>query len=94
MKSQFATAVVLLLYLSVATVFGVVHHHEHQLATGHQDDCAACVWHVTGNIDAPVFVVPILFAVQWLAAPVVESVAIPHDFVPGTASRAPPVSPA
>ncbi len=94
MKARITTAFVLLLYLAVALVLGVVHHHELQRGAGHPADCAACVWRVTGQADAPVEVASICFAVRWLTAPVVESVTIPHDFVPATASRAPPLSPA
>ena len=94
MKLRLTTTFVLLLYLTVALVLGVVHHHDQQLAAGHGNDCAACVWHVTGNSDAPVVTTPISFVVRWLTPHVVQSVPVICDFIPATASRAPPLSPA
>ena len=59
MKYRFATVVVLLVYLSVAVVFGAVHHHTQNFGRG-QKDCAACDWQLNAVTDVP-NIVPLIF---------------------------------
>jgi hypothetical protein len=94
MKSWVTTAVVCLLYLSVALVFGVVHHHHDDGQLGDHHDCAACAWAINAVADAPQ--VPV-FAFRWVSEnpprvfEVVSHSAPSFSFSP---SRAPPVTPA
>jgi hypothetical protein len=94
MKARVTTVLVLLLYLSVALVLGVVHHHEHKPGPSHHDDCAACVWQLSATTDVPLTFVPLFFTPCVRAASAAKSVAIPPLFAVATASRAPPASPA
>jgi hypothetical protein len=98
MKSRFATAVVSLLYLSVALVFGVVHHHhdddcDHDgCPVGEHKDCAACQWQLNAVTDVPT-VVPLI------SPCVLETPLQTFDFISYSApsfsfspSRAPPLA--
>ena len=60
MKYRFTTVVVLLVYLSVAVVFGTVHHHHSQNIGRGQKDCVACEWQLNAVTDVP-NVVPLIF---------------------------------
>lgn len=94
MKSRATTAVVSLLYLSVALFFGVVHHHHDEGQLGDHHDCAACAWAVNAVADTPQ--VPV-FTVHWLAEnplPVFEVVSYSAPSFSFSPSRAPPVTPA
>jgi hypothetical protein len=53
MKSRLTAVLVCLLYLSVALVFGVLHHHHNDGPLGNHRDCAACAWTVNAVADAP-----------------------------------------
>jgi hypothetical protein len=83
-----------LLYLSVALVFGVVHHHEHDCPVGDHHDCAACAWHINAVADVPL--VPSLVFISVIETPLLlldrtPPSALSFAFSP---SRAPPVTPA
>ena len=93
MKSRLTTVAVGLLYLSVALVFGVVHHHEHATCPTHEHkDCAACAWQLNAVTDVP-NVLPLIFAcVLETPLPVFDFTsysALSFSFSP---SRAPPVT--
>jgi hypothetical protein len=94
MKSRATTAVVCLLYLGVALVFGVVHHHHDADSLAPHHDCAACAWAVNAVADTPH--VPV-FAFYWVAQnplPVFESSSYSVPSFSFSRSRAPPVTPA
>jgi len=88
MIRRLTTLLLTLLYLGVAAWIGVAHHHEH--GTDHSDRCAACVWQLHGVADAPVATasIEVWFIETPAAHPVTES--LPSQFVPTSASRAPP----
>jgi hypothetical protein len=94
MKHRFTNVVVCLLYLSVALVFGVVHHHHNDGPLGDHHDCAACAWHLNAAADVP-WVAPITFGCVLETALLLFEAAPLHtptySFSP---SRAPPVTPA
>ena len=97
MNRRLLSSFVTLLYVSVALVFGVIHHHdhhhEHATADGHDDHCAACQWQLTANGVVPVYAVaPVvqLVVVRPLLIPASAPVSAP--FFASTASRAPPVT--
>ena len=94
MKHRAITLVVCLLYLSVALVFGVVHHHEHDSPLGDHHDCAACQWQIAAVTDVPC-VAPLTFGCV-LETPLVffESKPSQTPTYSFSASRAPPVTPA
>ena len=94
MKSPVITAVVCLLYLSVALVFGVVHHHHDADSLALHHDCAACAWAINAATEAPQ--VP-TFTFYWIAenaVPVFESNSYTATAFAFSPSRAPPVTPA
>jgi len=94
MRSRLFTASVFLLYLSVALVFGVVHHHEHDCPLGDHHDCAACQWQIAAVADVPLttpLVVSWVIEIPWLVFDVPRPSARSFAFSP---SRAPPVTPA
>jgi len=94
MKSRVTTAVVSLLYLSVALVFGVLHeHHDHDSCPADEHkDCAACQWQLNAVTDVPT-VVPLIVPC------VLETPLQTFDFISYSApsfsfspSRAPPLA--
>jgi hypothetical protein len=103
MNRRFASAVVLLLYTSVALVCGQLHDHHSSgavdgrnndiaIASDH-NDCFACKWQIIGVSDVPLVVVPLCITTQSL--PPVENphtVNLPAAFDDATASRAPPLA--
>jgi hypothetical protein len=91
MKSRLTTGVVLLLYLSVALVFGVLHDHHDGTLRGH-DDCAACKWQLSAVGDMPVVCVLATIHVVATAAGTFQSPQLPASFAAATASRAPPIA--
>ena len=94
MKRRIISAVVCLMYLSVALVLGVHHdHHDADPLTAHKD-CAACVWNLNGVADLPVVVAVPVTAPCEMGVVVLN--AQPHSafFSPSSASRAPPATPA
>jgi len=94
MRSRLFTALVCLPYLSVALVFGAVHHHEHDKPLGDHHDCAACQWQIAAVTDVPVtapLVVSWVIEIPWLVFDVTLPSARSFAFSP---SRAPPVTPA
>jgi hypothetical protein len=94
MKSRATTAVVCLLYLSVALIFGVVHHHHDADSLGPRHDCAACAWAINAVADAPQVPVSTFYWVAQSPLQVFKSIL---DFAPAfsfSLSRAPPVAPA
>lgn len=93
-KSRIMAVVVGLLYLSVALVFGVVHHHEHDVPLGDHHDCAACAWHISAVADVPLVPVLVFGSVVENALLLLDRTshsAVSFAFSP---SRAPPVTPA
>jgi len=84
--------VICLIYVAVATVAGMIHHHGPE-DCGHEDhSCLACNWQVTGTSDVPVCDVPVL--IGYSIALVLFSAK--PEFVPGfhlalIRNRAPPV---
>jgi hypothetical protein len=92
MKNRLRAAIVLLLYLSVALVFGVLHdHHDHGTLRGH-DDCAACKWQISAVGNVPVVCVFATIHIVATAATTFQSSELPAPFVASTASRAPPIA--
>ncbi|HUJ09739.1 MAG TPA: hypothetical protein VL171_06910 [Verrucomicrobiae bacterium] len=93
-KSRFLTVLVGLLYLSVALVFGVIHHHEHDKPLSDHHDCPACTWHIAAVTDVPL-VRPLIF-VPVVERPLLLADCAPHSVVSFAfcLSRAPPVNPA
>jgi len=94
MRSRLFTTSVFLLYLSVALVFGVVHHHEHDSPLGDHHDCAACQWQIAAVTDVPLtapLIVTWVIETPWPVFDVVLPSARSFAFSP---SRAPPVTPA
>jgi len=89
MTRRLTTLLLTLLYVSVAVWVGVVHHHEH--GTDHPDECAACVWQLHAVADLPITTTSI--EVWLVETPLPHSVtaSLPAQFVPTSASRAPPV---
>lgn len=92
MKSRITTAFVLLLYLAVATIFGVAHDHEH--GGGLPDDCAACKWQLSAAGEAPLVFAVVFFASVVLSVLIPQTFCVVAEFPAATASRAPPASPA
>jgi hypothetical protein len=88
MIRRLTTLVLVLMYLGVAAGLGMVHHHEDG-ATDHSH-CAACHWKVSATADVPVSTATIeyLSVATRITPPVV--VCLPAQFVPTSASRAPP----
>jgi len=94
MRSHLFTALVCLPYLSVALVFGVVHHHEHDSPLGDHHDCAACAWHINAVTDVPLttpLVVSWVIETPW---PVFDVTVFAVSSLAFSLSRAPPVTPA
>jgi uncharacterized protein HemY len=93
MKYRFTTVVVLLVYLSVAIVFGAVHQHRTQNVRG-QRDCAACEWQLNAVTDVPT-IVPLVFGcLQETPLQVFEAVSYAARSFSFSPSRAPPAAPA
>ena len=90
--SRATTAVVCLLYLSVALVFGVLHHHHAEGALSPHKDCAACAWQVNGVADAPVVLTPVVASPFEMPVLGRNVVFISSFFYLPSASRAPPVA--
>jgi len=96
LKRRTFAALVSLLYLSVAVVFGVWHdHHDHDHGpvAGHSENCAACQWQSRAATDVPVvpaisFCLPVVSRLIRNPDPVTPE----SPFLPNTASRAPPVT--
>ena len=91
MKTRLTSAIVLLLYLSVALVFGIVHDHHDGALRGH-DDCAACKWQISAVGDMPVVCVLAIVHIIAMAPATFQSSELPASFVASTASRAPPIT--
>lgn len=91
MKNRLATAIVLLLYLSVAMVFGVLHDHHDSALCGH-NDCAACKWQISAVGDMPVVCVLATIHVVYTLPVTFQSSELPAPFIASTASRAPPIA--
>jgi hypothetical protein len=91
MKNRLTTAVVLLLYLSVALVFGILHDHQDGTLSGH-NDCAACKWQISAVGDMPVACVLATVHIVTTAPTTFQSSELPAPFVASTASRAPPIT--
>jgi hypothetical protein len=89
MNRRLLTSLVVLLYVSVAVVLGVIHHHEH--ADGGHGDCTACVWQINGTTDAPSgATMPADSVLVVATVPAYAPVTPVAPFLPSTASRAPP----
>ncbi len=93
MKKRVAAAIVGLLYLSVAVVFGMIHDHHDTSGLHSAHECAACAWHIAIVTDVPMVEVPAVVA-QTLTLPVLpaQSVFVPAVFSLASASRAPPAA--
>jgi hypothetical protein len=91
MKNRLTSAIVLLLYLSVALVFGVLHNHHDGALSGH-NDCAACKWQVSAVGDMPVVCALATIHVVAPTPAAFQSPELPASFVASTASRAPPIT--
>ncbi|MCG3149933.1 MAG: hypothetical protein PCFJNLEI_03400 [Verrucomicrobiae bacterium] len=98
LKRRKLAALISLLYLSMAVLGGVGHdhhNHDHGAVAGHSDDCAACQWQTRAATDVPV-VPDILFCLTVVSRPILHPATVTPEspFLPNTASRAPPVTPA
>lgn len=92
MMYRFTTVVVLLVYLSVAVVFGTVHHHHTQNISCGQKDCAACEWQLNAVMDVP-NVVPLIFGcVVETPLPIFEFTSYSAPSLSFSRSRAPPTA--
>lgn len=93
MRFRIVITLLCVLCLGTATVFGVIHNH-HDDADCHgssgEQQCLACVLHLTGNTTVPVPARAPVLALTYHA--VVEPALVMPEFVllPLAASRAPP----
>jgi hypothetical protein len=77
-----------LAYLGAAAWLGLDHHHEAN--PSHSDQCAACAWQINATSDTPVITTAILFRPIETPVALPTTVSVPAQFVPTSASRAPP----
>jgi hypothetical protein len=92
MKYRFATVIVLLVYLSVAVVFGTVHHHHTQDCGRGQKDCAACDWQLNAVTDVPTTVPLIFGCLQETPLQIFDFVSYSAPLFSYSLSRAPPAT--
>ncbi len=93
MNRRLFNSLVALLYISVAAVFGAIHHHEHSDSSGHDDDCAACQWQIHSSTDVPVYAVaPVILYVAFLPLSIPADAPGESPFQASSASRAPPLA--
>jgi hypothetical protein len=88
MIRRLTTLLVTLAYLGVVTWIGLIHHHEESACDS--DQCAACIWQIQAVTDTPAVATAVqVHSIETLvASPTTASV--PAQFVPTSASRAPP----
>ena len=80
-----------LLYSASALWLGLLPHQHQHACFGFDPDCTACVWRVANTTDAPPE--PLTPTVRHIVVASVlppVSAAVDTEFVPSTASRAPP----
>jgi hypothetical protein len=91
-KNRTNIALVCLLYLSVALVVGVVHHHHNPNPLADRHPCAACAWHVNAVTDVPHAAPLAPGCVAEMSLTFFESTPSPTPFDSFSHSRAPPVT--
>jgi hypothetical protein len=93
MNRRLLTSLIGLLYVSVAVVFGVLHHHKTTTVAGHDDDCVACQWQLQASSDIPIAVVaPVVHKTVFQTLIIPASAPAALLFFTPTASRAPPIA--
>jgi len=80
-----------LLYSASSMWFGLLPHQHKHACLDFDSDCAVCVWRINTTTDAPAEPPkPIFHHVVVVSVLPPVSVAVDTEFVPSTASRAPP----
>lgn len=92
-KKRISAAIVGVLYLSVAVVFGMLHDDHRTENPLHHHHCAACMWQIAAISDVPmVEITPEQITVTSTPVVPVHSVFVPKIFPVASASRAPPAT--
>lgn len=90
MKRRVVTVLFCLVYLGVALFLGICHNHHESSALDAQKSCVACAWNINGVADVPVVVTAVAVQPLQFTVPSIKVALLDANFVPSTASRAPP----